>query len=175
MKAEDFHKYLTYNPETGSLIWKPRPSEWFSSANSARTWNTRYAHQVAGTVGFHGYRYVNFFRRKYQAHRIIITMESGSEPPEEVDHINGQRDDNRLANLRSVTRSQNRMNSSLSRRSSTGVKGVKRRTDCDRWEARVRDPVSKEYVASLHTTFEEATRVVALRRIELHGEFANHG
>lgn len=175
MNAEDFHTYLSYDPKTGFLTWKPRPPEWFPYPYSARAWNTRYAGKVAGTVGSHGYRYVSFFGSKHQAHRIILTMINGVAPPEEVDHINGCRDDNRLTNLRLVTRSQNHMNSRLSRRSSTGVKGIKKRKDCNRWEVRVRDPISKKYVASLHATFEEAVQTVKSRRVRLHKEFANHG
>ena len=72
-----------------------------------------YAHRIAQAKG----------RRRHLAfHRLVIGAKRG----EEIDHINGDRLDNRRSNLRVVTRSQNQQNR-RKLRSATGVRGVERR------------------------------------------------
>src|SRR6187431_506898 len=96
---------LRYEPETGLLYWLEYPPR-------GRSWNSRLAGKQAFThVGNHGYPastldgYTGLL-----AHRVILAMIHDAWPYPEVDHINRNRADNRLINLRVVTRSENRRN-----------------------------------------------------------------
>lgn len=88
----------------------------YTPANGVLTWrNTRgriKAGCEAGSVTSEGYRAVCVARQRYYVHRIIWLITYGTFPVSgnDVDHVNGNRSDNRINNLRSVTRSQNGQN-----------------------------------------------------------------
>ncbi len=93
----------------------------------------------AGSVcgGLNGWGYVQFQYQgqTYKAHRVIWLCIHGCWPGE-LDHINGNRADNRIENLREVTRQENLRNQKVRINSSTGVMGVTR--DGKKWRARIR-------------------------------------
>jgi hypothetical protein len=98
-----------YDPTTGVLTWKHRPREHFKTQRVASIFNAKYAGKSAGLViDDTGYRrvMVTFSGRATQlmAHRIILAVATGAWPENDVDHINGVRDDNRFANLREAVR-----------------------------------------------------------------------
>lgn len=130
---ERLRELLDYNPETGELRWKPRPATMFKAEHWQRTWNTRQAGRPAFTVGDKGYRRGMIFRRMYLAHVVAWAISTGKWPDGQIDHINGVRDDNRLANLREVTRSENCRNGKRRSSNTSGVNGVARHGD--RWRA----------------------------------------
>jgi hypothetical protein len=106
---------LRYDPDTGVLTWK--------SAVSPQ----RAAGSVAGTRRPDGYSRIKLDGRLYLAHRLAWLLTHGT-CPKEIDHISGDRSDNRIANLRAASRSQNSQNRS-------GVKGVTLHRG--KWEARI--------------------------------------
>ena len=88
---------LDYDPETGDLTWKVA-----SRGTKAGT--------IAGCLDHHcGYIKITYQYAHYRAHRIAWFLYHG-EQPSIIDHINRDRADNRIANLRSVTQSQNVLN-----------------------------------------------------------------
>lgn len=108
---------LTYNPETGDLYWKPRPKELFadlgrrSPEHAAANWNSRHAGRKAFTaVGANGYRVGRILGTTFLAHRVIMCLMTGCWPKNDVDHVNGDRLDNRWENLRHATKAQNNRN-----------------------------------------------------------------
>ncbi|QLP02863.1 HNH endonuclease [Enterobacter hormaechei] len=110
----NWSNYFTYDPKLGLLRWKQRPADIDDSAAKIRSWNKRYAGKEAGTTRTDGYIAVEivFLKRKIKAHRIIWEMHNGPIPDGLViDHINRNRSDNRLENLRVVTRRDNFLNS----------------------------------------------------------------
>mgnify|MGYP001442142522 CR=1 FL=1 len=114
LKYREALELFRYDYETGVLYWRRR--------NSNRVPKTL----EAGTQKkSSGYLYVRVHGRDYLVHRIVMLMCYGFYGEGlEVDHINHVRNDNRLCNLRFVTRSENNKNQSLSSRSTTGVTGV---------------------------------------------------
>jgi hypothetical protein len=134
-------RLLDYDPETGELRWRARSSDLFAADAvrgrdvACRTWNRRYAGKPAfGKIDNHGYRAGKLFHVSRTAHRIIWKWMTGEEPPE-IDHINGDRTDNRWFNLRSVTTSLNRMNQRQSARNRSGVTGVHFEAAKGKWVA----------------------------------------
>jgi hypothetical protein len=120
---EYLRELFAYDPETGELTWLERPVEHFSSETYALRVNKRFAGKIAGNVGVVGYRRVNIANKFYLAHRLIWLMVLGRWP-DHIDHINGQRDDNRLANLRAVDATGNSRNLAIPSTNTSGVVGV---------------------------------------------------
>ena len=103
-----------YDYETGVLYWR-----WRVNSRVPKTLEAGTQYKSSG------YLYVKVHGRLYLVHRIVMLMCYGFYGEGlEVDHINHVRNDNRLVNLRFVTRRENQRNQSLSSKSSTGVTGV---------------------------------------------------
>lgn len=94
---QQLRELLDYCPNTGDFTWKV-------SRGRVR------AGQKAGTFDAYGYVNIIVFRRVYKAHRLAWFYVNGGWPSLEIDHINGARADNRIANLREATSAQNKWN-----------------------------------------------------------------
>lgn len=115
---------LRYNGLTGVFTWRRRARHHFTRSNQWRNWNARYPGTIAGRVGERGYRQIAVLDHLYAAHRLAWLYVYGNLPVQQIDHINGHRDDNRIANLRDVSNAQNAKNKRLAGWSSTGRIGV---------------------------------------------------
>jgi hypothetical protein len=153
---------LDYDPATGMLTWRRRPGAY-------KGWNERYVGTTAGTRDTHGYLRVSIHGRQYAAHRLVWAHVHGEWPSGQIDHKNGVRDDNRIANLRVATGSQNQQNIPPRRGSASGIKGVSR--NGGRWQAHIRTPGRRIYLGMFKTP-EEAGRAYREAAARLHGEFA---
>lgn len=111
--------------------------------------------QVAGTVDPLGYTYIQINGRRYLAHRLAWFYVHRSWPNEFIDHINGQRSDNRLINLREATRQQNNWNSRMKSKNRSGVKGVHWSRKDQRWQAQMHIDGRNKFLGNFHT-IEEA-------------------
>jgi len=114
---------LSYDIETGVFRWRV-PSRRVSVGD------------VAGCVD-NGYVRIKVKQRAYRAHRIAWLFVHGEWPSDDIDHINGDRSDNRIANLRDVPRAINCQNLRRARRDnkSSGLLGVTR--DRGMWLAQI--------------------------------------
>ena len=118
---------LRYEPATGKVFWKPRSRDLFPSERAFKAWNARYAEAEALTSDHpSGYKEGSVFGVSYLAHRLIYKFVFDEEP-QFIDHINGNRSDNRIENLRSVTRIANSQNTRRASNNSSQVTGVSRR------------------------------------------------
>jgi hypothetical protein len=154
----------------GDLFWKVRPSSHFSSVAVARSRNTSLAGKKAGT-NQGDYISVNFPRPRslVKLHRIIFLMHHGYLPAE-IDHIDGNPFNNRIENLRPVTRSQNMRNTRTRRKTATGVKGVGMKGK--RFHAFIKKD-KKQIHLGMFATLEEAIAARKLAEKEHYGEYAN--
>lgn len=100
------------------------------------SWGKQKAGDIAGCISPQGYRYLTFKGRATPAHRLAWLWVHGAWPGADVDHINRDRLDNRIENLRSVSRSVNCHN--IPARASSGEKGVTASSkNRAAWEARI--------------------------------------
>lgn len=131
-------KLLHYEPETGKLFWLPRPREMFSSQRSFKMWHTRYAgHEAFTADDGRGYRNGSILYETLLAHRVVWAIVHGAWPDGEIDHINGDRSDNRLENLRPATAAENQRNQGLPSNNVSGILGVSWNGRRSRWQAKI--------------------------------------
>lgn len=124
----------------------------------------------AGTLGSHGYVQIRLMGKFYLAHRLIYLLING-QIPEQIDHIDGDKTNNKIENLRSSTQSQNRMNSVGF--SKSGVKGVSWDKRLCKWAVQVK--VNKKRI--YHCLFDdlEFAELVSIEaRNKYHGVYARH-
>lgn len=123
--ADLLRQLLTYNPETGELVWLPRDRAMFANTMQHARWNIHYGGKIAGCLSpTRKYRCLKILGREFFAHRIIWKLVTGADPEGEVDHINRDKIDNRWANLRDVSHSVNMMNVRMRPSNTTGHKHI---------------------------------------------------
>ena len=111
LTAQRLRELLHYDPETGVFTWLVRPAESFFGPRASAIWHTRYCGKRAGCVNkVIGYATICILDKAYYAHRLAWLYASGTEPIGEIDHINGEKADNRLGNLRDVSPQTNKQN-----------------------------------------------------------------
>jgi hypothetical protein len=113
--AEKLRQITAYNAESGELIWKvmlnPRGPVGATVGNLMAT----------------GYRQTQMFGNKYYIHRLVWLYVTGSWPTSEIDHIDGNKSNNRFGNLREATVSENQQNRKKPQANSAlGLLGVSR-------------------------------------------------
>lgn len=130
MKAQDLHKYLVCDPIAGTLTWKPRLDD--------KRWTTRYAGTPAlNALKSGGYKAGWLLKKHMAQHRVIFAMCHGYWP-DQVDHINGNKSDNRLCNLRDVTHQENQQNQTIASNNNSGVTGVHWYKSRSCWAAKIK-------------------------------------
>lgn len=113
---EQLRQLLRYEPETGKMFWRERSPDCIDAADDfvrrkiCRNWNARLAGKEAFTSLKDGYRVGAIGNRPFRAHRVIWAIAYGEWPGGEIDHIDCNRTNNRISNLREATRSQNAHN-----------------------------------------------------------------
>lgn len=129
--------------------------------------------QEVGSLCSSGYKRVRIEGKQYLVHRLIFLMHYGYMPGI-VDHINRNKLDNRIENLRAASRNENARNRKLHTNNTSGVKGVSWRKDVSKWVANI-SYENKQYHLGYFEDLELAELVVSEARDYLHKEFAHHG
>lgn len=115
---------LTYNSDTGFFKWLKRPAEHFKSQAQMKRWNSCYAGTIAGGVTGGGYIQIRINNKRYMAHRLAWLYEYGEMPAKELDHLDHDKSNNKIINLRSVSHGENDKNRSMYRANTSGINGV---------------------------------------------------
>lgn len=126
---------LSYDADTGVLRWNVRPDDHFSTPGIARAWNERWAGRMAGNLKPNGRHMTRLGPYCVFSHRIAWCLHYGSWPDHDIDHLNGERADNRISNLRDVTPTENMRNKRLYKTNSSGVAGLRWSKARERWIA----------------------------------------
>ena len=148
---------LNYNPDTGELTW-------LVSAGRIRSGD------VVKSMESQGYLKAKIKGKTYKAHRLAWLLHHGESPPRLIDHINGNRSDNRIANLRLATPAQNSANAKLQSNSTSLLKGVYYVPSKRKWRATVSNQRVIHRLGYFHSK-EQAGEAAANKRRELQGEF----
>jgi hypothetical protein len=157
---ERIRESLNYSPLTGALIWKKGTLRRVPIGSIAGGINKR-----------DGYRYVRFEGRLYPATHLIFVIMRGDFPTVEIDHINRIRSDDRWANLRPATKSQNCCNKGLRTDNTSGIKGISWVDRLGKWKAEIRFQGHYRYLGIFPSKVaaQDARRSAAKK---LHGEFS---
>jgi hypothetical protein len=102
-------------------------------------------------IGSHGYRRVRIWGYPYAAHRVAWFLHFKEQPPSLIDHINGDKSDNRITNLRSANYAQNKANSGLQRNNTSGFKGVTWNKASEGWQAQFKTNKKCHYLGIFDT------------------------
>ena len=129
---------------------------------------------LAGHTNHRGYCLVSINGVKYWAHRISFKLRYREEPPECIDHENGDPTDNHADNLRAATHRDNVANSKLRKDNTSGAKGVHWKKAIQKWVVNY-SHYGKTIHVGLFDDFEAACSAAMFAREEAYGKFANHG
>ena len=125
LSYEDAHALFYQDKDTGTLHWKaPRAPRCKPG-------------DIAGWIDNKGYRVVEVEGRSYRCHRLVWLMHHGSWPENSIDHINRDRLDNRIENLRDVSNMHNCRNRNLEVTNKSGHTGVSWHKASNRWTAQI--------------------------------------
>ena len=158
---DELRRVLDYNPATGIFTW-------LVSRGRAP------AGTEAGFTDNKGYRVITVNWRHYFAHRLAWVFSTGENPTLQIDHIDMNKSNNRMSNLREATSAENKYNVSIPERNTSGIKGVSWDKKSQKWKAQIQ--VRRIYHhLGFFRSIEDAAEVVKAARSRLHGDFANHG
>jgi len=161
LTAERLHDLLNYDPLTGIFYWRVNRS------------NIK-AGSVAGHPTLRGYITIRIDHLPYQAHRLAWLYTYGSWPTDQIDHANRIKTDNRIANLREASRSENLRNSARRSDNTSGFKGVSWFPKAQKWGALIAINNHRIFLG-LYDTREAAAAARREAADRLHGQFARHG
>lgn len=147
---------LVYDPDSGELVWRDR----FGSRTEKG--------KLAGSINAVGYRIIKICKRDLLAHRIAWFICHGNLPPI-IDHIDGNKLNNSITNLRAADKSLNGANRGKQANNTSGFKGVKRRYR--KWIAQIHINGKNIYLGSFDTPEAAAAAYDKAARVE-YGEFA---
>jgi len=158
---ERLKELFHYNPKTGIFSRKV--------SNSNRV----HVGDISGSLGSKGYLRIRIDYKEYLAHRLAWFYVNGHWPEHEIDHINHNRSDNRINNLREVTHRENCKNMPIPRNNNSGYVGVRWHKLGKKWEAHITIE-NKQIYLGLFINMEDA--IASRKQAEIKYDFhTNHG
>ncbi len=151
---------LNYDIETGIFTWKIKPCK-----NIA-------VNTVAGGINNRNYVVIKIKNKTYLAHRLAWLYVYG-EIPDFIDHINGNKSDNKIKNLRECSQQENCFNRKLAINNKCGVKGICFYNKTKKWKAQLNIDGKRKHLGYFDN-IEDAKEVLNNARIKHHKEFARN-
>ena len=150
---------LHYNPSSGDFVWL------VSASNRVKVGDR------SGCLSGRRYLVIRIDGKLCLAHRLAWLYVHGEFPPDQIDHINGIKHDNRLSNLRPATHSENMRNQRIPSNNTSGYKGVRWHKPTGKWQAYIKvDGIQKHL--GLFTDIADAVAAYAAASKKYHGEFS---
>ncbi|WP_421883281.1 HNH endonuclease signature motif containing protein [Methylibium sp.] len=141
LTAQRLRELLHYDPETGAI------------------------YKRVGHLTTHGYQRVYVDGRPYQLHRLAWMLVHGAWPTDHIDHLNGDRSDNRLSNLRDVPKVTNQQNERRARKNSrSGLLGASWSKAMKRWTARIHHDGKHHFLGYFDTAEEAHSAYLSAKR-----------
>jgi len=154
-KLPNYHQLLHYDAHTGEFRWRDQ------SGGCSRNGG------VAGSLDRYGYRQISVRGRGIYAHRLAWFFYTGDWPTFQIDHINGVRDDNRIANLRPATCSENQQNVAKRAGATSKLMGVTWHKGAKKWHSKIQSE-GKQFSLGYYDTEEAAHSAYLRAKAELH-------
>lgn len=157
LTVEYLRTRLSYDPETGELRWK----------------QLRYSSLIGKSAGWlmaSGYQRIDLKSRNFYVHRVAWALHYGVWPDGPIDHIDGNRSNNQIDNLRLVTPSQHSMNRSVQKNNKLGAKGVCFHKPTKKYTAQIHVNRTKKHLG-LFNTIEEAKAAYDAAAEKFFGEY----
>jgi len=152
---------MTYCPETGFFKWVNCDQGSIKKGD------------IAGAVLDSGYRIIGYKGSVYKAHRLAFLFMEGEIPALQIDHINGNKDDNRFCNLRPVTHSENQRNQVIAKNNSSGFTGIIWCNHHEKWLVRISSNGKRVFIGYYKCKLDAvAERIRANKKFNYH---ENHG
>jgi hypothetical protein len=158
LNQEFLKSILEYNPKTGIFTW-------------IKIYHKSMIGKKAGSKLDTGYIKIEINDINYSAHRLAWLYMMGKWPKNQIDHINGIRDDNRFCNLREATGTENQGNKKLNKNNTSGYRGVSWNKNSKKWESRLKVNDKRIYLGSFNSK-KEAALAYNRAALEYFGEFA---
>lgn len=157
LTSTEIRRLMTYDPETGVCRWLVNRGTRSLAGN------------VAGSPHCEGYLHCRIYRKQYMLHRLIWLWMTGEWPRNQIDHVNGNRIDNRWANLRDVLPHENNQNRALisKNNNTSGLIGIYWSTRDKNWRAQLRHK-GKLYNIGRYATVEDALRARNAFKFKMH-------
>lgn len=150
---------LAYEPTTGLFRWRRK------NGQRGRVG------EVAGCPSNEGYIVIRFQRKAYKAHRLAWVFTHGEEPEDTIDHIDGDRSNNRIRNLRLATKMENSRNSKIRTTNRSGHKGVCWHKRDQKWRAQICVNYRTIFLGSFNDV-DSAAAAYREAAIKYHGQFS---
>ncbi len=160
MTQSQLKSYLHYNPNTGI----------FTRINN---YHTRFIGKTAGSLNSLGYIKISINNKSYAAHRLALLYEFGELPTNEVDHIDHNRSNNKITNLRIVSRTINNRNKTFQKNNTSGTMGVRWHKSSKRWRAEIKVQGKKIHLGAFKII--EDAKKCRKEGIAKYGFHKNHG
>lgn len=122
---DELHRILDYDPNTGIFRWKVNRSRMAKLG------------QLAGCLNKRGYHVIRINRKLYRTNRLAWFYVHGYFPENDIDHINRNKIDNRIINLREVSRTCNTRNTGNQIDNTSGIKGISFYKRIKKWQAKI--------------------------------------
>lgn len=154
--ANSARSVLSYDPAAGEFRWKQKQGKMRAGA-------------LAGSITNDGYVGLGIFKHFYRAHRVAWLMTYGEWPEGAIDHVNGIRTDNRIANLRIASQLINTQNRHAANKGTrSGLIGASWKTKIGRWVAQIRYNGKLHHIGYSETAeAAHAAYVAAKRRLHV--------
>lgn len=159
--AERLCEALDYDQSTGIFTWR----------TPMQTGGRTGVGQVAGRISSEGYRNIGLGGVRCQAHRLAWLYVHGDWPTGQIDHINGIKTDNRIANLRVVTEAQNKWNRLETSRNTSGHRGVSRNKLERKWKAYITVEGATQWLGTF-ASYDEAVEARLAAERHQFGEYS---
>lgn len=172
LTIDELRQLVRYDPDSGVVFWLPRTVEHY--ANCAPQWregvcykfNRNKAGKPAGGCYPNGYVGIEIRGREYKAHRVAWALVHGEWPTHDIDHRDGNRENNRIKNLRLAPGGINQRNAACRKDSRSGLSGVTWNKRKQKWRVRLKvDKVMHHFGA--YSDLEQAKVVALEKRREL--------
>jgi hypothetical protein len=158
LTAERLREVLNYDSDTGAFTWKQSKGNQFTKAGMR-----------AGSVHHDGYRVARVDGKGYLEHRLAWLYINGAWPPGDLDHINRDRADSRIANLRESCDLLNGQNKSVASNNKSGARGVHWCKTYNKWRAVIRVNWKLKHIGRFNTV--EEARAAYLEAAAIHHPF----